>query len=266
MSRTRTLAAVAAALLLSAGCGSRWNSPVIAPIQVNPIVPMAVGNRWTYVDSTFATGTGQLQSVDSSRVEITGREDIRYQGVVCEAYDWTWTNPANGSPDDFSFVVGTAPNGIYEYGGRSSSGLFMPGRLLELRYPVYLNDSWTAHEILHYASRGFVDTTYTYQCSAPDTLLRTPAGMLRCVEYLYTYFFFYSNDPLHSHRSELFIYYRPGVGYVGFVQKLDGVVTASKRLRSYRLVSPAAQVTPRAMPPARAASRGGTTSLWGSRP
>jgi hypothetical protein len=268
MPRNLSVAALAAfALLLASGCSTKWNSPAIPQIAVNDIVPLAVGNQWTYVDSTFAAGTGALQTVDSSRVMITGHGTIRVSGTACDVYDWTWVDPVTGVPDPVSFVVGTAPNGTYSYGGRSSAGLYSTGRFLELRYPVYLNDSWLQHEVVYWSARGFVDTTFAYQCTAPSLQFHlSPTDSLRSVEYYFNYFFFYSNDPNHSHHAETFLYYCPGVGYVGLVEKLDGVIVGSKRLRHFQLLPASAATASLPLPPARTAVGIREFSLWRSAP
>jgi hypothetical protein len=75
---TATLCAVA--IVLVAGCSTRkWDNPAIPQLKPNPIFPVAAGNQWTYVDSTYDT-TGVFLGTDSVRLQLGTPTTVVLQG------------------------------------------------------------------------------------------------------------------------------------------------------------------------------------------
>lgn len=236
MSRRHLFLALAALALAlpPLGCGGKWNDPAIPASPQNDIVPFAVGNRWTYVDSTFNRSNGAFLATDSTRWDVTRHELLDVSGRVYDAWDYTRVNPVTGVADTASLVLGTVPNGLYLYGGRSPRSLYLPGRRLLYRYPANLNDSWVVNELTFDGANWIFSSDSIYQCSAPATTFDSPRlGNVACTEYNHGYYFFYANDPNHSHRFDRRSYYKPGVGYLGMVEVLDGVVIHTRRLKQF---------------------------------
>ncbi len=245
MSRRHAFLALAAlaVTLLPLGCGGKWNDPAIPSLPQNDIVPFALGNRWTYIDSTFNRSNGALLSVDSTAWTITGKQLVNVSGRLYDVWGYQQVNPATQAIDSLTTFLGTTPNGLYFYGAHmgttNATFDFTMSRELRLRYPANLNDTWIVHDVQFNGSGFTVSSDSIMQCSAPSTPFDTPRlGTVSCTEYDLGYYFFYANDPNHSHRYDRRTYYRAGVGQVGVVEVLDGLVIHSRRLKQVALFDP----------------------------
>lgn len=213
---------ISGVLLLS--CEKDNGLIVNSPFQVanfnDKIIPFAVGNQWTYVDST--NGVSPYTTV----LGIIGVTDTIYQGRPYKAYHWNWLNGPNFQPSDITWYMANGPDGVLNFGGICSSGSFMVAKSLYVKYPVQAGETWNRLDIYFQFSGSFavMDTTLMTVVST-DEILVTPAGTFHCIVYSSQ---FYTT----TYRD----YYALNIGWVGRVAKSpSGIVSYKKLLKSFQL-------------------------------
>ncbi|MFZ5980019.1 MAG: BACON domain-containing protein [Candidatus Zixiibacteriota bacterium] len=194
------------------------------------ICPLAVGNYWNFDDS--------------SRLEITGQTMITYAEQTYQVYFWEWVtdNPYYR----YRYLVRNESDGLWSIGEiyyDSTTVDTILYRTMLLKYPVTVGEKWIVNE------GGY---SYEMECVSLNENLSTPAGTFPCVVYKEGDIITYGGEkntyrsPLFSNRStlsynknieeaELFIYFSPGVGYVGALEKDNEIVNEIFLLTSYHL-------------------------------
>jgi hypothetical protein len=211
------------------------------PTGKSVIMPLNVGNMWEFVDSAFSGGVYNWS--DTSRLTITGEKDISYDGKTYHVYYWTWGMPPY---TDCSYFVSNESDGLNMFGGTNGTEDFILTRSLSYKYPVKAGDFWDCYDIM-YSSYGtfYLADTIQKQCTSKDTIYHTSVGNYSCIEYRQNGYYSKSlfllsgripgsaNEP--DYTSEVFVYYKPALGYVGLVNKANGVVTYKKTLITYHV-------------------------------
>lgn len=218
------LISILSVLLL--GCDSDNNPTTSEFLQNGVIVPLKVGNYWSYIDSSF-TENGILEKVDSSTLSITGYSDVSYKGSNLQVFHWTWI--FEGQSSNFSWLFRNETDGLYSYGTRSLDSNYIYDKSLLFKYPVKVNDSW--QNIEHYSSPGdtiYYSDTIAYTCISINEKFITPGGVFSCIVY---------NSKRNNNYDfyDSYIYFAKNIGYLGLLTKKNGIVTFKKVLSSYNL-------------------------------
>jgi hypothetical protein len=238
--KTSAMALLILAIALLCSCDKK-NDGVPSPIGHSVIIPLKVGNFWEFVDSAFTAG--EYSWSDTSRVTITDEKDVSLNGKTYHVFYWTWGMP---SYDYCSYFVSNESDGFNMFGGTNGTDDFVLTRSLFYKYPVKAGDIWDFYDVMYgsYATFYLADTIQK-QCTSKNAIFNTFVGSLSCIEYMQNGYyskslFFLSGRMPGSAKelpsaSELFIYYKPDLGYVGLVNKANGMVTYKKTLLTYHV-------------------------------
>ncbi len=217
--------------LLLAACQKNTNPLDSTSNAAATIMPLVVGNQWTYIDSSFSS-TGTLLLRDSSKLAITGTTTIQYGGASTQVYHWNWLNVRTGVADDWRWLTRVESDGRYMFGGMSSKGTFVLVKTLSEKFPVSVGESWQRYNIVARTDSTFrVQDTLLVRCTALDEPFNTLVGTLKCVVY------YYQQRPVTStaYPRDTWLYYAPNIGYVGLIGRENGVLVFKKTLISYQL-------------------------------
>ena len=219
------------ALILNLACNKQDSSTGPGPEGAR-LVPLAVGNQWTFTDSTFGTSS---VSVDSSFLWITGTASIQYQGQTIDVYHWNWLDNRTMVPQHWKWLSRNEADGLYLFGGQSAKGIFQLGKSLSQKYPAAVGDSWQSISYLYRGSDSTfrVGDTLTVHCLSTNEQVVTPAGTFAAQVTTY-------QRTVTSGSTvtvyDVYLYHVPSVGYIGLTEKQAGKVTYRKLLRAYRIV------------------------------
>jgi hypothetical protein len=221
--------------ILVSSCEKKGNDTITGVINTSStIVPLVVGNQWEYIDSTFST-TGPPH-VDSSKLGITGKISISYQGQSVEVFYWNWYDNKTNHPQDYKWLGKSESDGYYVYGGASSKGVYVLTRALSQKYPLSVGDTWMRPNVTARADSTFyIADTSLYRCVSVNQELKTAAGTFSACVYTYQ-----RTRTVGSVVTviDTYLYYVPSIGYVSLLEKQNGVITYRKLLRSYRVTTP----------------------------
>ena len=190
----------ALSVLLLAGCLFRDDASLPAPI-----VPLAAGNSWTYVDS--ALYRPDSVGIDSTRTDILGERVVTVNGSPRTVYLSNTRDRTTGLPGALTLYVRNGPDGEYTVGATRDSGevLF---ETLHVKHPGKRGERYVTYFVDLRAVDGAwepVLDTVEIEVAVPDTVCATPAGTFRCTEY-------------RGRRAGVLFartWYAPGVGYLG---------------------------------------------------
>ncbi len=231
-------------LAIFASCSKKKEDSSDTPATENQVLmPFKVGNYWEYIDSIFNNGV--FSGLDTTRLTITNSKSITFEGKSLEVFYWTW-DAASGQV--ISWFVRNDSDGLCFYGGTNGHEDFIIAKCLTWKYPVNTGDSWETTHIAYnsYPDSVFniIDTSQT-ECLSTSTLFRTMSGELKCI--------FYKDVPNSAKMTEtspdgifgsavqdrtlkeILAYYKPGLGFIGYIQKIDGVIRIKKTLSTYKL-------------------------------
>ena len=226
------------------------NQPVIG--QNDVILPLAIGNYWEFIDSTFSNDT--LFVVDTSKVGITGKLDIEYQGNNYEVFYWNWfdmnTNPPQPVPR--KWLIRNEPDGLWEYGMLNDTDTLLLQNLT-MKFPANIGDSWPIMAYIITDTSISVGDTLMMECIDTDQEYITQSGTFQCYVYRYEWIFLksykanfvypsefiesiYNSQNTKSDTFRVLSYFAPNVGFVGKEYRLGSFKTKSY-LISYELVT-----------------------------
>ncbi|MBM4158827.1 MAG: hypothetical protein FJ216_08630 [Ignavibacteria bacterium] len=179
------------------------------------ISPLAVGNYWRFIDSSQAI-------TDTSQVNITRTRDIN--GVTC--YDWQWEGYSH------FWSVKNHSDGLYCHAYGDTTVYIFPTPELWIKYPASVGDKW-------------VQTSFFEGDTITVTSINANfAGFTGCMEY-YNTFDYWKNKKINFFGTKLFnktkssyeayLYFKPGVGYLGFKIFVNGTFSSIKRLIKYNV-------------------------------
>lgn len=209
------------------------------------IMPLKVGNYWTFVDSSF-DDVGAFIEADTSTLSITGKKTIEYGGASYEVFLWTWITYGS----DHSWLMGNGDGGLYLFGGTSPKGDYILTKSLSIKYPAETGDEWEEYNVMYSSldsSFSISDTSLT-SCTSTDAVLPSPLADFICYRYEYSETFDVSKVMLNAAvgsgnqnagfgknraTTTVKLYYAPGIGYVGLVDEMDGIITYKKTIIAY---------------------------------
>lgn len=191
---------VVAGVLALGACDSPGAEP-----DDRPLVPLAVGNSWTfaswYLDESWA---------DTFRVEITGERTVRIDGADRRAFEQTLHR---GGPSPYRWLYGNEPDGLHLYGGVSDTDTLLEGGLY-LKYPARKGERYPFKRLAYHPDLGFyVSHTLTMHVVTTDTTITVGGRPLRC----YGYRFRYRPADDVGEQWDVYEYYSPGAGHVAEV-------------------------------------------------
>ena len=194
-------------LVLTFGCDRRTKISVPTQFE-DTILPLAEGNYWLFVDSTFVNG--EPDSVFTKKMGITGATQISHQGDKKWVYHWTWFDMPEDKPQVRKSLVTNEPDGLVYYGQRMGASYTEFNRRMFIKYPAEEEEEWT------YTQGAIV------KCLSVSTPFETPSGVFNA----------------HKYRMTLgeitqYLYYVPEVGYVGMEEVRNGQKVLSRRLTEY---------------------------------
>ena len=181
-SRRPVLTTLCLLIALIAGCRKEDSNPLGgANGQAGMIMPLQVGDQWTYRRTSFDT-LGFILQIDTVVVRISGEK---------------WFLP------DFWFVSSAdrkatewlcdRPDGLW-YMRTDAEGVIVHSPMLLAKYPVHIGDSWVGPD------------SVTASLSANGVHVSVPKGIYSCLQYYYT-----ENRTGAPYKS---MYLSPGVGLV----------------------------------------------------
>ncbi len=185
---------------------SHWfvaSSTAIA--QTNVIEPLAVGNKWTYRDSTIFLGN---VSTDTSIREIIGETTVTFQNQTYSVYILT---TGDGSSNEF---VRNESDGLWWFGAYNSSDTLVARHQL-IKYPTGVGDKWTIPLYLdedEITIAGF----FEFELHAINQPYFTPAGSFFCNVYRLNYL-----------TGPVDYYFAPNVGLVGSRTEIGAIIQKS---------------------------------------
>jgi hypothetical protein len=193
-----------------------------------PILPLAVGNTWNYIDSIYE-GDAMLR-LDSLRVSITGTRTVTASSGLQTVYLWNVHN-AQSMPSALQLWLQNRADGNHTVGAEQESASFVD-ESMHVKYPATASERYPIH-FLSFTSEGtgdgarlvpVIDTLEGEVVSVSQTCV-TPAGVFACVHYRG----WRPGNVLHADS-----WYAPGVGWLGSETtrlRIDGVDTTTVRVR-----------------------------------
>lgn len=98
-----------------------------------PLVPLALGNSWTYERTFHLPPTPET---DTLKAEVTDKVHVSHDGETYEAAVWGVYDPtATDRPGFPRPLRWNGPEGMYQLGGIAEADTFTT-RLLQLQYPA----------------------------------------------------------------------------------------------------------------------------------
>ncbi len=179
------------------------------------IKPLAVGNTWTYLDSSFTSN-------DTMTVKYSITEKQNYQGE--DLY------MEKGTSNYITILsYWSTKNGSLYYRGVKTGADSLLVNNLYLKYPAEILSTWQT-QIVNYSFFGeFIMGTYNIQCVSTSSTFTTPAGIFSdCYQYK-------SVTADTESENVIDMFYKPGVGCVGSISTENNQITHSSRLTSYHL-------------------------------
>ncbi len=191
------------------------------------LVPLAIGNEWSYIDSSGSTGEVKLLhiGITGSMMADTGEDE------QSEVFFWNWRDLETGEYSDNVWLHYNGEEGFYTLGGISSTDTLLIN-CLKIKYPVAVSESWIYPDIEYdYINKEWLVTdTLEVFCTAVDTLISTPAGDFMCNEVALCIIGTTPSD-VYGQR----FYFAPNIGYIGFRLFQQGVIMHERLLVDYIL-------------------------------
>jgi len=222
--------------LLSAGMmGAGLSGCLFIPdndTHLEDIFPLAIGNTWTYVDSTRYTPDSVVTG--SHEVTIPGTRELVIEGKPVTAFRVN-NHEVGGPLSSLSTYVINIGHSNYNLGAELDTAQ-VTGKALHLEYPTAAGRRYpTVFFGFRAEGSAWIPTrdTITIEAVDPHHSCTTPAGTFPCVV-----FRGYNPD------GSLFAtaYHAPGIGYLGYdIARTERVgdslreVTYTRRLTSYTL-------------------------------
>ncbi|MEI6682277.1 MAG: hypothetical protein WCO44_06600 [Bacteroidota bacterium] len=203
------------------------------------LIPLKTGNYWEFIDSSFNNGV--FTYADTSRLTITGTKHVSYQGKDYTVWFWSWNNQAQ-SP---CWFVNNESDGLHFYGGKLDSVDYFLTKQLSYKFPVQAGETWKQVSVTYSGTKFYLGDTLPTHCLATSYPFKTKAGVLSCIEFQYIRPAIKKNtiaglqftgiDQGSSMATEVTLFYKPDMGYVGYIGKVNGLITFTKTLSSCKL-------------------------------
>jgi len=213
-------------LLLFSGC--RDENPVDPNEEsIDVIMPLKVGNLWTYVDSTFDKN-GALVFVDSIKLGVTGKTNINYEGENIELFYWSWIIGKTGTPYGYHRLARNEIDGLSFFGERILDENFVQGKSLEIKYPVAVGDTWEVEFFLSSSEDSSFSTgnSVFVTCKSINEKFLTNLGEMECYVYLF-------QKSRNNEEDSFSLYFNKNLGYVGGFSGVNETGKSKRTLKSF---------------------------------
>lgn len=183
-------------LLILSSCKKENNPTQSEQTPTETLFPLAVGNTWQYIDTTF-NSDGSIMHISNPQIfKVSSKTTIKYQGKDLEVYVWG----AGGSSDDY---LRSEADGIYEYNPDPK-----PLRVLYFKHSFVVGEKFRGGFIGHDYFSAHGDSAYiAYDsietCMSNNEIIKTPAGTFNCTVLQHT-----TSEDLIKH------YYAKNIGEV----------------------------------------------------
>lgn len=237
--RLPLLPATVVAASLAACTLNDGESACLCPPPVAPIIPLAVGNVWDYVDSvTHASATGDSLALDSLRVSVTGTRTVDFPTGPRTVHLWNVHHRVTGLPGALQLRVENRPDGNHTVGAEQDSAAFLLApdeATLHVKHPAVTGERYPTVFLSFRDSAGHlvpVRDPVEIEVAHADTTCTVPAGTFTCVHYR------------GRRGGEVFAdsWYAPGIGWLGSMTvRVTGAgaeartITTRRMLRAYTL-------------------------------
>ena len=220
--------------LVILGCEKNPNDPnkeseydinMVEPDLESVLIPLSVGNSWSYEQLFYMSGEVVEGLTDSGKVKIVGDTTIDYEGQCYRVAIWNDFHPLD-EPKDHRWFFGNGTDGMYLLGGVSSTDTIVV-KILYRKYPAQEGDTWRVPRLSYYLlpKEFFFDDSITYTCVSTDEEFETPLGTFVC--YVYHYRIKPEEDVLAY--WEYYDYFAPDIGNVGVI--IRSSLTGSLKFR-----------------------------------
>lgn len=202
--------------------------------EIKDIVPLQVGNTWTYVDTVFY-GPDSLET-DSSQVTVSEAKVVHFENEDHLVYLKHQKNPATGVSSALKEYDKVDQHSLYTYGAEQDTVQVLD-KSLHVQYPTQKGNRYQTH-FLGFAPmdgtlKPVIDTVDITVLNT-DTLWSGPAGTFsHCIHYM--------GKRVRGNWSA-HAFYAPGIGYLGAETSdsnlVDGkwqTVLSKSALKSYSL-------------------------------
>jgi hypothetical protein len=188
------------------------------------ILPLATGNTWSYVDSTFH-GTDSV-TLDSTRVSITGTRRVTLAGGLRTVHLWNVHDQATSLPGALNLWLQNRADGNHTVGAQQDTASFA-FEALHVKYPATAGERYPIYFLFFRAGGSddgaslipVIDTLEAEVVSIAETCI-TPAGTFACVHYRG----WRPGNVLHADS-----WYAPGIGWLGSETVREDVVNSQTR-------------------------------------
>ena len=216
------------------------------------ICPLAVGNYWLFIDSSF---TDTIPTVDTSKVGISESISFKFNNLDYNVFCWNWYTLPGNTPRDYKWLYVNDSSGLWNIGCISASDTLLKTSL-KLKYPITVNgdNSWAYYKIEHNSTDNnfILSDSLAMTCKSTNAMYSTPAGTFSCYMYHYERNMYratrhgginedkFIDEEKNNYRGEqtpadIYLYYAPDIGYVGYERKERGTVTFKKVLLKYNI-------------------------------
>ncbi len=192
-----------------------------------PLVPLAVGNTWTY-EGWYLDSRNSFRftvtTPDTLSVMIDGRRRLAYQQATIR----------EGSEDPHRWLIANEADGFYYYGGVAATDTFAY-HALAFRYPGRTGETYALTRLAFSNSR----LEFYAQEPLPMTLLAKdqPCKVLNTIRTCYVYLFNFRPEEDVLATWDVYSYFVPGIGSIADTIRshLDGTVRQQHTLTAYTL-------------------------------
>jgi hypothetical protein len=203
------------------GCNDD-GSPV-TPATVDKIQPLAVGNTWTFLDSTW---TGSNVTVQHTTITNSATSTINYAGSSRDVYLWDVTTDGRLVERD---LVRNESDGFWYYGQIDvPNDDTLIARTPWAMYPITVNDGFDEDRYTYDpTSQTYAKTaTWHWTCLSRTEMIPVGGGVTK------QGLVYWSKT---NSTTEDRIYYIPNIGYAGWETRESGKVTFRSVMTGYTL-------------------------------
>lgn len=197
------------------GCNNSSSTDDNTP-QGGSIVPLKVGNRWTYMSANWGIGGSQ------SRWTIEVIDDTL---INAETWYKLWEYSLYPFPYDSTYNTNRA-DGYYLNAGEY--GAYSPE--LDVPYPAVVGTKRVNRDTIMFTDHVVTDSMYL---NSTNAVITTPAGTFTCYEFLR-----FAVDPQGYVIGPTYWYYAPNVGFIRTVEYFsspDSLISYEIDLQEYEL-------------------------------
>jgi len=189
--------------------------------QPSVILPLAVGNSWTYLDSVAVSGSAH---VSDAHISVAAETTLTIQSRDYPAFKVEEVDSLVSKEKTTRFLKNEF-DGLWTLGIRCTGNLSTV-QYLSAKYPATVGDTWTSVYMRCLMGSGGVLGPGVAECTHTDAVYDAPAGAFTC----YT---------IHEHYEtageyDIYWYFAPNVGMVA-MEFYSSSLTLKRRLVSYSL-------------------------------